>query len=60
MAETKFNKGDVVVLKSGGPTMTVNVVSTIGGASYLCYWFDNQLHRHEGSFNEDTLELAVD
>lgn len=46
MAEIK--KGDVVVLKSGGPAMTVEDVGNYGGMSMgpeegaLCNWFDGK------------------
>ena len=34
--------GDVVQLKSGGPTMTVEVITKeIAGAVIRCMWFDN-------------------
>jgi len=41
---TKFEIGDVVVFKSGGPKMTVTSkqTNTITGPSYLCGWFDKE------------------
>jgi uncharacterized protein YodC (DUF2158 family) len=37
----KFKKGDIVVLKSGGPKMTVDDPDTVGG-DVLCVWFANE------------------
>jgi uncharacterized protein YodC (DUF2158 family) len=36
---TDFNPGDVVQLKSGGPLMTVSVVT---GPVVVCEWFDDK------------------
>lgn len=60
----KFNKGDVVVMKSGGPPMTVDEVpGTIqpwGDArdNYLCRWFRGATADH-GSYAEHLLEKYV-
>lgn len=48
-----FNPGDIVMLKSGGPRMTVEGPS---GDSLVCSWFDHKtkvLSRE--TFLEDTL-----
>lgn len=37
MAES-FNSGDVVMLKSGGPPLTV-VDETANGLEFICMWF---------------------
>lgn len=37
MSESKFKVGDVVVLKSGGPAMTVGFITEKGGIR--CTWF---------------------
>jgi uncharacterized protein YodC (DUF2158 family) len=35
-----FKPGDTVILKSGGPTMTIESVETVEGVTYaLCVWF---------------------
>ena len=41
MSEPKFKVGDVVLLRSGGPAMTVEVVRK-GGDELVCHtkWFD--------------------
>lgn len=36
---TDVKKGDVVILNSGGPKMTVES-GPFSGGSYKCYWFD--------------------
>lgn len=63
---TKFEKGDVVVLKSGGPPMTVDQV--IGEQSsdfpfdtrkdYRCEWFKGATANH-GSYGEHLLQVFV-
>ena len=52
----QFKPGDVVVLKSGGPHMTV--VSLEGGGCN-CEWFD-QSGRQSGNFLPATLEEVTD
>lgn len=56
---TKFNVGDIVVLKSGGPDMTVEEWEVYSGESgeYRCQWFGGRKLEH-GSFPPDSLELA--
>ena len=51
----KFKIGDVVVLKSGGPQMTVTGSSE--GDRALCSWFIDGA-QSKGAFHEDALELA--
>lgn len=59
-----FNKGDVVVLKSGGPPMTVDLVpgeTDHGGdtrTTYLCRWFRGA-NKEQGVFSEHLLESYV-
>ena len=48
MAETKFEVGAVVRLKSGGPRMTV-VGRMWGSDQLLCNWFEG-VRSHMGSF----------
>lgn len=54
----KFNDGDVVQLKSGGPLMTIARYSERLSA-YRCQWFDkNELSTEH--FPENSLELYVE
>jgi uncharacterized protein YodC (DUF2158 family) len=52
--------GDVVILKSGGPPMTIHNIgdySPMGpNPGVLCVWFDNS-KKVEDVFNPATLEL---
>lgn len=62
MAEQKFQPGDVVTLKSGGPRMTVVDYGKYGHGdeeSYLCKWFDNKHNRMQDTFTEAELERDV-
>jgi len=59
-----FQKGDVVVLKSGGPQMTVEKVGQFGGgmgiASYngvACVWFEGAKVCRE-AFPVETVEKS--
>jgi len=59
----KFNRGDVVVMKSGGPPMTVDKVPgdyAYSGASapmseYHCEWFKGA-NAQQGTFAEHVLK----
>ena len=59
----KFTKGDVVVLKSGGPKMTISgqAHQLMTGApipgSYTVVWFENGKPEYN-EFDENLLELA--
>lgn len=35
-----FQKGDIVVLKSGGPKMTITGLPNENSRGYFCEWFD--------------------
>ncbi|WP_311754780.1 YodC family protein [Proteus terrae] len=51
----KFNSGDVVRLKSGGPKMTVEGNSGTGDA--ICSWYDESKGEYlKQAFAEDALE----
>jgi uncharacterized protein YodC (DUF2158 family) len=55
-----FNKGDVVVLKSGGPPMTVSKLPGESGyrkveEEYFCEWFKGAVSL-SGSYAEHVLE----
>lgn len=50
----RFNKGDIVQLKSGGPKMTVDEPQTETG-NVLCTWFaGNKLQ--QGYFDPETIK----
>lgn len=59
----KFSRGDTVVLKSGGPLMTVNEYKKImnpdsgkweESEEVKCYWFEENEKKFD-SFHQDTL-----
>lgn len=56
MREDQLEKGMVVRLKSGGPLMTVRVVS---GSQAYCEWF-TELDRRQGTFEIASLEVMSD
>ena len=60
-----FKKGDIVVLKSGGPQMTVeNYHINMGGGFSIsesdhivdCIWFDNSNQLVKKSFEQEALK----
>jgi uncharacterized protein YodC (DUF2158 family) len=57
MADT-FKVGDVVRLKSGGPSMTVTGVGdSMGTPTVWCRWFDEKKKEGYGTFPPATLVL---
>lgn len=58
----KFQQGDVVVLKSGGPPMTVDTISPARGDlpsyEYACRWFKGATAAR-GSYTEHLLDRYV-
>lgn len=50
-----FKTGDVVRLKSGGPTMTVSEIESTTGA-VLCTWFDSTEKRSDSYFPASALK----
>jgi uncharacterized protein YodC (DUF2158 family) len=59
MAE-EFQKGDVVVLKSGGPKMTVSNTGDSafgGGYKVWCVWFE-KTKKFEDTFEPEVLKKA--
>lgn len=56
VSEEKFQIGDLVVLKSGGPVMSVN---SVGADTATCKWFAGKKHE-TGVFNVATLRRATD
>ena len=58
MAESRFKVGDIVRLKSGGPEMTVQIVTEDDESSgYHCQWFAGK-KLESGYFPEANLEPA--
>ena len=58
MSKCKHNLGEVVTLRSGGPSMTVTSIKTEPYEIYDCSWFDA-----EGKYNScefDVHELRGD
>lgn len=51
----QFKPGDVVVLKSGGPSMTVESIEEDGGVS--CCWFDEHGKEDTSVFSPAMLRL---
>jgi len=61
MTEQKFNSGDTVRLKSGGPKMTVVDYGQYGYSdekSYKCKWFDEKNKLVEATFTEAELDAT--
>ena len=50
-----FKPGDIVILKSGGPFMTV--ISTDNG-KVKCTWFDEKNTNYEKEFDEACIEAS--
>jgi uncharacterized protein YodC (DUF2158 family) len=60
--ENKFNKGDIVVIKSGGPPMTIDQLPGDHGAykgdEYRCVWFKGATSQYD-FYGEHLLENYV-
>ncbi|GLS75736.1 YodC family protein [Oharaeibacter diazotrophicus] len=54
----KFNAGDIVQLKSGGPAMTVERPDIYDEGSYICVWFKGS-SREMASFRADVLIMSA-
>ena len=58
----KFNIGDVVRLKSGGPNMTVTAYNVYGyretEKQYLCRWFADNQKPTKLACKEEELEIV--
>ena len=54
----KFKRGDTVMLKSGGPAMTVE--SSEFEDAVKCVWFDDKDNLRDTSFHQDMLEEAAE
>ena len=61
-----FTKGDVVMLKSGGPRMTIEHYKWVVGFDYskesdtkvLCSWFDKDGKLERKEFEQEALKKA--
>lgn len=53
--EDIFERGDVVVLKSGGDLMTVEAIGGMG-FQVRCVWFDKNNELHRAWFDDEVLE----
>jgi uncharacterized protein YodC (DUF2158 family) len=61
MSNGTFKKGDVVRLKSGGPSMTVDDFGNKefgGGPLVFCSWFDADQKHCSKNFAPESLEIA--
>lgn len=57
-----FEVGEVVMLKSGGPSMTVESLDdgfSEKDMKVMCLWFDNDQHIQEKLFRQDVLDYAA-
>lgn len=54
----KFNKGDVVVLKSGGPAMTI--AGNGKDLDHAVTWFDDEDKQQFSQFDDELLEAVDD
>jgi uncharacterized protein YodC (DUF2158 family) len=59
VAEQRFNIGDIVQLKSGGPKMTVTQVFSDSTQCYNATWFAGA-KREGGNFPHDALQPVSD
>ena len=55
----QWNPGDVVILRSGGPTMTVRLLKETEGTVY-CEWFDDKGQAQGRAFMPEQLESVDD
>jgi len=59
MSENEFKIGDVIILKSGGPGMTVEEVDDEEDTVH-CQWFVNGKKLEDGWFPADSLKRYVE
>jgi uncharacterized protein YodC (DUF2158 family) len=52
-----FHKGDIVVLKGGGPRMTITGVPDEHSSGYFCQWFDESGSLNKARFPGESLKL---
>lgn len=55
-----FKVGDIVVLKSGGPPMTVQTVPSSGRGDLQCSWFAGKKHESAWFAPESLMYLPDD
>ena len=56
----KFQQGDVVLLKSGGPKMTImDIKEEDGSFSYVCLWFVDHQNQKKETYPEAVLKKFV-
>lgn len=61
MSEVQFKSGDVVILRSGGPKMTIRwVEEEYGTLTASCSWFDTKGEIREKTFSTDQLKPSDD
>lgn len=53
-----FNKGDVVILKSGGPRMTVCSLPSTQRHGHFCEWFSESGKLERANFPGEALMLV--
>lgn len=53
----EIKEGDVVVLKSGGPMMTIEYIDRVT-SQVACTWIDQQEKQQRGTFNPKALKPA--
>ena len=59
--QNEFNVGQVVILKSGGPKMTISQINDrIIDGDCKCMWFNKEGNRMEAPFYYLTIEDASD
>ena len=56
---TGYKAGDLVLLKSGGPVMTVKGNAPFADLGVLCQWFVNG-KLNEGTFDPNSLRWATE
>jgi uncharacterized protein YodC (DUF2158 family) len=59
MKANTFSPGDIVVLKSGGPRMTLDHRNAGSDETYYCKWFAGK-KQEGGNFGVASLRLATD
>lgn len=52
---SEIKSGDIMLLQSGGPTMTVEYVN---GDTVRCVWFDGNHELHREEFNKNSLRKS--
>ena len=58
MSTQEPEPGDEVVLRTGGPVMTVLGSADDCPRELLCVWFDEERRRCQGTFHSELLQLV--